>query len=351
MFISYSHDSAAHNDRVLEFANVLRSHGVNAEIDRYEVRPPKGWPHWCAEQLEPDRSAFVLMICTEIYKKRIQDKVPANEGRGVFWEGSIIHQYIYNQKENTRFIPILFDDGNDDLIPPPLRGHARYRIRSFSLTDDEEYESLYRELTGRPKVTRPSLGPPIDLGDSARTVPAPLDARPVQWDDFPPITHHDKAPTGNSSAQVPAPSGGQPKPPQPNHEFKPPGGTSPSGGSQATPQPKHPDIKFSSTSHASPPKAPHHDGKDSREPTEGKRSKPPTVIGPAPKPSFEIGTKQETPVRPKPPNPVVVQIAVVFIVMLLIVTVFLVWKLQVVVFPFIILAGVVVYWICRFLGK
>jgi len=75
VFISYSHDSAEHSERVLRFANALRSHGVDAELDRYQVRPPKGWPHWCEEQLRPENSDFVLMVCTETYLQRVQDKV------------------------------------------------------------------------------------------------------------------------------------------------------------------------------------------------------------------------------------------------------------------------------------
>jgi len=75
VFISYSHDSAEHSERVLRFTNALRSHGVDAELDRYQVRPPKGWPHWCEEQLRPENSDFVLMVCTETYLQRVQDKV------------------------------------------------------------------------------------------------------------------------------------------------------------------------------------------------------------------------------------------------------------------------------------
>jgi hypothetical protein len=82
-FISYSHDTAAHSQRVLELANVLRSHGVDVELDRYHVRPPQGWPRWCEEQLRPDKADFVLVICTDIYRQRVEGRTAADEGRGV----------------------------------------------------------------------------------------------------------------------------------------------------------------------------------------------------------------------------------------------------------------------------
>jgi len=185
VFISYSHDSSKHKERVLQFANALRSHGIDAELDRYHVRPPKGWPHWCEEQLRPENSDFVLMLCTETYLKRVQDKVPADEGRGVFWEGAIIYDYLYDAKGNTRFIPVLFSDGNDSSIPMPIRNHTRYRIDAFDLTDPG-YQNLYRELTGQPLVTKPSLGEVINLATMLAATVQPLEARPVKTD-FPTV--------------------------------------------------------------------------------------------------------------------------------------------------------------------
>jgi hypothetical protein len=44
VFISYSHDSGAHEDRVLDFANRLRKDGIDAESDRYENSPAEDWP-------------------------------------------------------------------------------------------------------------------------------------------------------------------------------------------------------------------------------------------------------------------------------------------------------------------
>ena len=127
VFVSYSHDSAEHCQRVLQLANALRSHGVDAELDSYHVRPPEGWPLWCEKQLRPENADFVLMICTEAYRCRVEKKVHADEGRGVFWEGSIIYEYIYDAKGNTRFIPVLLTGTGTDCIPIPIRNHTRYR--------------------------------------------------------------------------------------------------------------------------------------------------------------------------------------------------------------------------------
>ena len=51
VFISYSHDSIEHQDRVLEFTHRLRVGGIDASLDQYEMLPPEGWPAWCEKEI------------------------------------------------------------------------------------------------------------------------------------------------------------------------------------------------------------------------------------------------------------------------------------------------------------
>jgi SEFIR domain-containing protein len=162
VFLSYSHDSEPHSQRVLALANQLRHHGVDAELDQYVTRPPQGWPRWCEDQLRPESSEFVLLVCTETYLKRIEGKVPADEGRGVFWEGSIIYDYIYNGKGDSRFVPIVFDRSDETHIPRPLKNGTHYTLAAFELSDPG-YNALYRELTHQPAVEKPPLGQIVRL--------------------------------------------------------------------------------------------------------------------------------------------------------------------------------------------
>ncbi len=187
VFISYSHDSSEHSARVLDLANALRSMGVDVELDQFEVRPIRGWPQWCEECLRPENTKFVLVICTLVYRDRVENKIKADEGRGVFWEGSIIYQYLYDDKGNKRFIPVLLGDAPEDGIPLPLKGHARYSVKAFDLSDPE-FEGLYRELTGQPAIIKQLLGERVILPPrqpAAPIVAAPLPSRPAQ-SSFPP---------------------------------------------------------------------------------------------------------------------------------------------------------------------
>ena len=169
VFISYSHDSEEHSARVLQLANQLRHRGIDAELDQYQTQPSQGWPRWCEEQLRPGNADFVLVICTRTYLERVEGKAQADGGRGVYWEGSAMYNCLYDAKGNERFLPVLFDDVPEDVIPVPLRGYSRYRIREFDLADGG-YEDLYRTLTHQPPAEKPELGEPVDLGTRGATV-------------------------------------------------------------------------------------------------------------------------------------------------------------------------------------
>jgi tetratricopeptide (TPR) repeat protein len=152
VFISYSHDSPEHMDRVLALSDRLRREGVDCRVDRYEQSPPEGWPQWCENQVE--KAEFALVVCTEVFARRFKKEEEPGKGLGVIWEASIITQELYDkQGRNKKFIPIAFCAADFAHIPTPLRGATRY-----DLSSEAGYEDLYRQLTGQPAVTAPELG-------------------------------------------------------------------------------------------------------------------------------------------------------------------------------------------------
>jgi tetratricopeptide (TPR) repeat protein len=150
VFISYSHDSPEHADRVLALSDKLIQDGINCILDQYETSPPEGWPRWMDSHIRT--ADFVLMVCTETYFRRVMGEEEPGKGLGVKWEGNLIYQHIYNaDTTNTRFIPILFEYCKVEHIPTPLQGATYYRY-------PQQYEDLYRHLTNQPWTTKPKLG-------------------------------------------------------------------------------------------------------------------------------------------------------------------------------------------------
>jgi hypothetical protein len=60
IFISYSHDSPEHSDRVLALSDTLRQLGVDAELDQYHTRPPICRPSQSLKKLICGRKSACL---------------------------------------------------------------------------------------------------------------------------------------------------------------------------------------------------------------------------------------------------------------------------------------------------
>lgn len=152
VFVSYSHDSSEHAERVLLLADRLRSDGIEVNIDQYEISPPEGWQRWMDRQIRDAK--FVLMVCTENYYRRVMGDENVGVGLGVRWEGNLIYQQLYDSgTSNTKFIPVLLSGCKAADIPGPTKSASYYFPES-----DDGYENLYRRLTNQPRARKPTLG-------------------------------------------------------------------------------------------------------------------------------------------------------------------------------------------------
>ena len=152
IFISYTHDSKDHIEKVLDISNKLRADGIDAILDQYEQSPPQGWPQWMDQNI--CNADFVLMVCTKNYYKRIMGEEEKGIGLGIKWEGKLIYQHIYNSdSQSNKFIPIILDESDVSHIPLPVQGHTHYKI-----DDQEQYEKLYWFLRGVNPTKKPEIG-------------------------------------------------------------------------------------------------------------------------------------------------------------------------------------------------
>ena len=152
VFISYSHDSADHQDRVLELADRLRGDGIDAMIDQYVQSPPEGWPAWCEAEIR--KAAFVPIMCTETYLRRVDREEEPGKGHGVLWEARLIKQHLYTAGSvSSKFVPVLLTGGSTAHVPTPVQGGTIYRVET-----PEGYEGLLRLLTDQPLTPMPALG-------------------------------------------------------------------------------------------------------------------------------------------------------------------------------------------------
>jgi hypothetical protein len=153
VFISYSHDSDEHRERVLALSERLRQDGIDTRLDRYpNGTPPGGWPRWMLNQL--DAANFVLVVCTETYYRRFRGHEQPGKGKGADWEGALITQEIYDSRSNTtKFVPVFLGVAVDAHIPEPLRKDSYYALAS-----EDAYGNLYDFLLGQAGVEPGPLG-------------------------------------------------------------------------------------------------------------------------------------------------------------------------------------------------
>ena len=144
VFISYSHDSDEHKNRVAALARRLRSDRITIVLDTDKLPggPDEGWPTWSERQVE--EADMVLVACTHAYSLRYEGKQPPGEGLGVVCEAEVIRQYLYDHAGvNEKIRVILFDSADQQYIPSKLKGY-----HFFQPEIDNSYTSLTAWLLG-----------------------------------------------------------------------------------------------------------------------------------------------------------------------------------------------------------
>ena len=134
VFISYSHDSPAHKQWVLELGVKLRHNGVDVVLDQWDLNPGGDMTRFMDVGFE--NSERVLVICTDNYVKR------ANNGKGgVGYERLIITAELVEDLGTSKFIPIIRQASGKEKVPKFLKTRVH-----IDFTDDRKFNEKFTEL-------------------------------------------------------------------------------------------------------------------------------------------------------------------------------------------------------------
>jgi hypothetical protein len=149
VFISYSHDSAEHKKWVLEFATTLRSRGIDAVLDQWDLKPGDDLPEFMEQNLVA--ADYAVMVCTSRYVK----KANAGEG-GVGYEKMIMTSSSLSKISANKVIPIVREKGN----PPTPTFLATKLYIDFTKDSEIEFalDDLLRHLLNAPLYRKPEIG-------------------------------------------------------------------------------------------------------------------------------------------------------------------------------------------------
>ena len=150
VFISYSHDSDEHNAWVLKLATDLRSHGVNAILDQWDLRLGTDLRFFMENGLSS--SALVLCVCSENYVRKV------NTGTGGSgYEGMIMTQGLLQNAKVEYVIPIVRNNPSGRKVPLAF-GSKLYTDFSDDSKYVEKYQELLERIYGEDVKRKPALG-------------------------------------------------------------------------------------------------------------------------------------------------------------------------------------------------
>jgi hypothetical protein len=156
VFISYSWQPVSNGNKTISLAERLSGDGVHVIIDKWDLKEGQD-KYAFMEKLVTDKDVRrVLLICNKDYAEK------ANERKGgVGTESLIISGEIYEEAEQTKFIPVIFQF--DEQGKPYVPQFVKSRIYVDLCTEEhfeENYELLLRNIFDKPVSKRPAIGAP-----------------------------------------------------------------------------------------------------------------------------------------------------------------------------------------------
>lgn len=128
VFISYAWESEAFKKTIWDLGGWIHYSGkgeIEVRSDHLcSITPDeKGWDIWMLEEIK--KADIVLSVCTPKYYSSFTKSDTGEVGRGVCYEATIMTDEIKNNKGiNSKFYPVLPDDGHEKNIPEILRAYS-----------------------------------------------------------------------------------------------------------------------------------------------------------------------------------------------------------------------------------
>lgn len=154
VFISYAWSSKEYQEKVLSLATDLINDGIQVEIDKWSLKEGNDTYAFMEQSVTDSSITNVLILLDPQYEKKANSR-----SGGVGTETQIISPEIYNKVKQEKFLPVVFERGENGEIPKPvyLKGLLYFDL-SKPESYDEEYQRLVKRLYGIEIMKKPELG-------------------------------------------------------------------------------------------------------------------------------------------------------------------------------------------------
>ena len=165
VFISYAWASDEYQDKVLALATDLIGDGVDVILDKWSLKEGNDTFAFMEHCVTDPTVTNVLILLDPLYEKKANER-----SGGVGTETQIISAEVYKKVTQEKFLPVVFQRGDDGAVPKPayLKGLLHFDL-SRPENYDSEYQRLVRRLYGIESYPKPEIG----------TTPAWLDNTPT----------------------------------------------------------------------------------------------------------------------------------------------------------------------------
>lgn len=169
VFISYSWSSPEHEQRVLDLATQLRDVGIDAILDKWDLREGEDSDKFMERMVADPSVNKVLIVCDIKYAQKSNKR----EG-GVGTEAQIISRKVYEQQDEHKFVVASFeiDCNTGKPVVPVYYGSRKYIDFTDSNRYSDRFEELVRWVFDKPLFVKPALGKTPDylLSDESQNL-------------------------------------------------------------------------------------------------------------------------------------------------------------------------------------
>lgn len=167
VFISYAWTSDEYTLKVYDFVKRLRNDGIETLFDQFDLKPGNSLHNYMEKCVSDSTVTNVLILLNPEYKKKADER---KGGAGI--ETQIISEEVYNNLDNTKFVPLIFDlNGKQVVDVLPIYLKSRYFVDLSNLsTYEDQYKSLIRHLYGKPAMVKNDIGEKPSWVDDPKSV-------------------------------------------------------------------------------------------------------------------------------------------------------------------------------------
>lgn len=165
VFISYAWGTEDYQQKVLNFAARLKGDGISVVIDKWSMDAGNDTFAFMEKSVRDETINFVLILLDPLYAQKADDR-----SGGVGTETQIISSEIYNNISQNKFVPIVFERGENNKICKPTYLKSRLHFDLTTIEYEHEYIKLIRHIYGRKTYPEPPLGKKPNWIDSPKNI-------------------------------------------------------------------------------------------------------------------------------------------------------------------------------------